>query len=102
MISKAPLDHVPGLEHPIAQLMLSLLFDLIGMMTYLVPVIGELGDILWAPLQAAYIVAMVGISRTGLFMAGVGFVEEILPFTDFVPGCSLAWFVAYVQKYVRR
>ena len=102
MLSRAPLDRVPGLEPPFVQLMLSILFDIIGMATYLVPVIGELGDLVWAPRQAAYIIGMVGVNRTGLVLGAIGFTEEILPFTDFVPSCSIAWFVAYVQKYVRR
>lgn len=102
MLSKAPLDNVPGLEHPFVQLLLSFLCDGIGMATYLLPVLGELGDLVWAPLQAMYIAGMVGLNKSGLFFAALGFTEEILPFTDFVPSCSIGWFFAYVQKYVRR
>lgn len=98
MIARDSLDAVPGLEHPSAQLALSVLFDGIGMLGYLIPVIGELGDVAWAPIQAIFIWAMVGKERFGLYFTVLGFAEEILPFTDFIPSCTIAW----VWKYARR
>lgn len=102
MLSKTPYDSVPGLEHPGTQLALSLLCDAIGLATYLVPVIGEFGDWIWAPIQAGYIFGMIGANRMGVSLAAFGFTEEILPFTDFIPSCCIAWFFMYVQKHVRR
>ena len=102
MLAKRPFDTIRILENPEVQLALSLMFDAIGMATYLVPLIGEFGDILWAPIQAAYIYGMVGRSKLGVSLAAVGFAEEILPLTDFVPSCSITWFIVYVQDYVRR
>lgn len=98
MIVRDPLDAVPGLEHPGVQLMLSVLFDFIGMVTYMIPLIGEFGDLLWAPIQGMFIYAMVGAERYGWFLVCLGFAEEILPMTDFVPSCTIAW----IWKYVRR
>lgn len=98
MIVRDPIDAVPGLEHPAAQFIMSILFDAIGMVTYVVPLIGELGDIIWAPIQTAFVLAMVGRERFGLFFGGLSFAEEILPFTDFVPSCTIAW----IWKFYRR
>lgn len=93
-----PLDAMPGLEHPVAQLMLSILLDAMGMLTYLVPFLGEFGDIVYAPIQTLYVASMAGWERLGWAFVVLSFVEEILPFTDFVPSCTIAW----IWKYVRR
>lgn len=99
MIPRNPIDSIPGLEHPGVQLMLSIFFDFIGMVTYMIPVVGEFGDLLWAPIQALFIAGMVGgEGNGGIILIGVGFAEEILPLTDFVPSCTIAW----IWKYLRR
>ncbi len=98
MIPRDPLDAVPGLEHPWVQLAVSVLFDVIGMLGYVIPMIGELGDVVWAPIQAIFIGAMVGREHYGLYFVVIGFTEEILPFTDFVPSCTIAW----IWKNARR
>ena len=79
--------------------MMSILFDFIGMLTYLMPLIGEFGDLLWAPIQAIFIASMVGgEGKVGWILVGVGFAEEILPYTDFLPSCTIAW----IWKFLRR
>lgn len=98
MIPRNPLDAVPGLGRPGVQLMLCFLFDFIGMVTYMIPMLGEFGDLLWAPIQGMFIYAMVGAERYGWFLVCLGFAEEILPMTDFVPSCTIAW----IWKYARR
>lgn len=99
MTARDPFDAIPGLEHPGVQLIASIFMDAVGMLTYLFPLVGEFGDLLWAPLQALFIVGMVGgEGRGGLALAGLGFAEEILPFTDFVPSCTIAW----IWKFARR
>lgn len=98
MIAKNPIDAVPGLEHPVVQLSLSILFDGIGMFTYMLPGLGEFADIVWAPVQTLYIMAMVWNEDYRFVLMGLGFAEEILPFTDFIPSCTVAW----IWKFVRR
>jgi len=78
--------------------MLSFLFDAIGMFSYMIPLFSELTDVVWAPTQAIFIYAMIGKERYGWFLVCLGFAEEILPLTDFIPSCTIAW----VWKYVRR
>ena len=41
--------------HKIAMLILCLFLDLIGMLSYLLPVLGEVVDIVWAPISAVLI-----------------------------------------------
>ena len=64
-----------------------LLVDFIGFSSFLLPGVGELGDIGWAPLQAWFLHFMFGSVR----MSGLGFMEEVLPGMDFVPSASVAW-----------
>ena len=71
----------------ILKLFACVLVDAIGFSSFLLPGIGELGDVGWAPLQAWFLYFMFGSVR----MSGIGFMEEILPGTDFVPSASIAW-----------
>jgi hypothetical protein len=67
-----------------SKLMASLLIDLIGSSSYLVPVVGEITDLLfWAPVQTILIMAMYDPISPNLKY--VSFFEEALPFTDIVP-----------------
>ncbi|CAJ1380079.1 unnamed protein product [Effrenium voratum] len=63
--------------------------DLMGDSTYFVPGAGEAADLAYAPIQSIALI-MLFQSRS---MAGLGFLEEILPFTDFIPTATLAWFI---------
>ena len=69
------------------KLFVCVLVDAVGFSSFLLPGIGELGDVGWAPLQAWFLYFMFGSVR----MSGIGFMEEILPGTDFVPSASIAW-----------
>ena len=78
-------------------LVLSLFFDAIGMLTYLVPVFGEITDIFWAPLSAILLIIM--FKGTAGKLAGVfGFIEELLPLADIIPTFTITWFYTYVIK----
>lgn len=68
---------------------MSILIDLIGMSSYLLPVAGEGADVGWAPVSAGLIFWLYG---SGIF-AAAGFAEEILPGLDFVPTATIAWFL---------
>lgn len=71
------------------RLIVSLVVDSIGSASYLVPVVGEVTDIGWAPLQVILIMAMYDSTTPNLKY--VAFAEEILPFTDFVPSATIGW-----------
>lgn len=69
------------------KLVLSILFDMIGMVTFL--------DIVWAPLSA-YIMSKMYSGRKGKVAGIFSFIEEILPGLDFVPSFTIMWFITYV------
>jgi len=83
--------------HKIRDLVLSLLFDGIGMMSFSIPFIGEFADVIWAPISGLIMVWM--YKGTMAKVAGVvSFIEEILPATDIIPSFTLMWFYTYFIK----
>jgi len=65
----------------------SVVIDLIGVITYGVPFIGEIGDVVWAPISSSIIYYLYG----NVLLSSVGFLEEIIPGTDFVPTATIGW-----------
>lgn len=61
--------------------------DLAGDVSELIPVLGEFTDVAYAPIEAGLLKALFQSNA----IAGFGFVEEILPFTDIIPTFTLAW-----------
>ena len=71
----------------LTKLLVSVLIDLIGMATYVVPLAGEAGDLAWAPISALLIYQLYG---NGL-ITGLAFAEELLPGLDIIPTATIAW-----------
>ncbi|OEU19991.1 hypothetical protein FRACYDRAFT_167885 [Fragilariopsis cylindrus CCMP1102] len=72
-----------------SKLWTSLLIDLIGSSSYLLPVVGEGFDLGWAPAQTILIMAM--YDDTSPNLKYVSFIEEIMPFTDIIPSATIGW-----------
>jgi len=68
-----------------------LLMDAIGFASYALPVLGEFGDIVWAPLSSIIFFISFG-GWKGAFGGVFNFVEELLPGFDFIPSFTLMWF----------
>lgn len=78
-------------------LILGIVFDAIGMLSFSIPLVGEFSDVVWAP--------MAGFLMTWMYKGTVGkvggiftFIEEITPFTDFIPSFTLTWIYNYWIK----
>ena len=78
-------------------LYIGILLDIVGMLTYLVPFFGEFADTFWAPLSA-YILSQMYKGIIGKVGGIIEFLEEILPFSDFIPTFTLTWIYTYVIK----
>jgi len=79
-------------------LLQSLLFDGIGMLSFVVPFIGEFSDVIWAPLSA-YLIYHMYNGVEGKVASAVSFIEEVGFFgTDFMPTFTLTWIYKYVIK----
>ncbi|WP_336517205.1 hypothetical protein [Pollutibacter soli] len=71
-----------------------LFMDALGMLNYVVPVLGEFTDIAWAPISAFIFFLTFGSWKGTLF----NFAEEILPGVDFIPTFTIMWFMQRKQK----
>lgn len=78
-------------------LILSILLDLIGYATYAIPFLGEFGDIVWAPV-AGYLMTRIYKGFSGKLGGIFAFLEEAIPFTDFIPSFTIMWFYTYIIK----
>lgn len=78
-------------------LLFCLLMDLIGYATYLIPFLGEFGDLLWAPLSAVLFYQAFG-GKKGVIGGLFNFLEELLPFTDFIPTWTITWLWQYATQ----
>ena len=67
-----------------------ILMDVLGYATYSLPLIGEVADIIWAPISALIFFRMFG-GWKGAFGGMFNFVEELLPGLDFIPTFTLTW-----------
>ena len=91
---------INNLEKPVksdkySKLLLSLLFDGIGMLSYIIPLFAEVTDVIWAPISGILLVTM--YKGTVGKLAGIfGFIEELVPFIDIIPTFTITWFYTYV------
>lgn len=71
------------------KLVLSLVLDAIGMITFL--------DIIWAPLSG-YIMTKMYRGNEGKVAGVISFLEEIIPGLDIIPTFTIMWIYTYVIK----
>jgi len=71
-----------------------ILFDLIGVSSYFIPVVGPFIDIIWAPIAAKLMLTMFS-GRASKIASVFVLLEEITVF-DFIPSFSLMWVFTYV------
>ncbi|WP_210418051.1 hypothetical protein [Flavobacterium sp. KBS0721] len=76
------------------KLLLGLLLDGVGMISFTIPLIGEFSDVIWAPV-AAFIMTRMYKGRVGRVASVLTFIEEALPFTDIIPSFTLTWIYTY-------
>lgn len=87
----------PKKDHKNIKLILSLLFDGIGLLSYTVPFLGEGIDIIWAPISGLLLAYMYK-GTVGKVAGIIGFIEELIPMLDFIPTFTLTWLYTYVFK----
>ncbi len=74
-----------------------LLYDLAGMATVAIPLVGPFLDLLWAPYAAKKMSEMYP-GRKGKLASAIVFLEEIMPGTDIIPTFTLMYLYTYVWK----
>lgn len=68
--------------------------DAVGFFSYAIPGVGEISDLIWAPVSAIIFYKTFGGWKGG-FGSIFNFVEELLPGTDFIPSFTIMWLVQY-------
>lgn len=84
-------------ESKSSKLFFSIVFDLVGMASYVVPVVGELIDVIWAPI-AGYLMTKVYPGNTGKTAGILTTIEELVPGLDIIPTFTLTWIYTYIIK----
>ena len=79
------------------QLILGIVFDLIGMLSFTIPLVGEFSDVVWAPL-AGFLMTWMYKGKVGKIAGIFTFLEEIIPFTDIIPSFTLTWIYTYLIR----
>ena len=69
-------------------LLLGILFDGIGMLSLLMPGIGEFTDLIWAPI-AGWLMTRMYKGNPGKIAGFIAFIEEIVPGLDVIPSFTL-------------
>jgi len=67
--------------------------DILGFASYLLPVLGEAEDIVWAPLSAVIFYFLFGKKKLGILGGVFSFLEQLSPGLDFIPAFTIAWFI---------
>ena len=88
-------------DHKIRNLFLSLLFDALGMASFLIPGIGEFSDVIWAPLSG-WLMTRLYKGKIGQIAGVVTFVEELMPGLDVVPTFTIMWLYTYVFNKTKK
>ncbi|MCL6266065.1 hypothetical protein [Flagellimonas myxillae] len=76
-------------------LLLGILLDGIGMLSFAIPGIGEFSDVIWAPV-AGWLMTRMYKGKIGQAAGLVTFVEELIPGLDIIPSFTLMWVYTYL------
>ncbi len=85
----------------IRNLLLGLLFDAVGMLSFAIPGIGEFSDIIWAPI-AAWLMTRMYKGKAGQAAGAIAFVEELVPGMDIIPTFTIMWLYTYVFSNLKK
>jgi hypothetical protein len=96
-MNQEPQTNIVNKSDKRTKLLLSIIFDGIGMMTYFVPVFAESLDVIWAPISGLLLVIMYK-GTVGKIAGLFGTVEELIPLTDIIPTFTITWFYIYIIR----
>lgn len=66
------------------------------MASYLLPVLGEAFDFIWAPISGILFYFLFGMKKFGMLGGLFALIEEISPGFDIIPTFTIAWLI---KKY---
>ncbi len=80
------------------RLLICLLMDGVGMLSYILPGIGEAMDIVWAPVATYIMYKMFGDRLEGKIGSFLTLIEELSIGLDFIPTFTITWIFRYLVK----
>jgi len=95
VVSKILKTHVMNTKYKL--LRKGVLYDLIGMISYFIPVVGPFLDLIWAPIAASQMTKMYSGTK-GKVASVLVFLEELSPGLDLIPTFTLTWLYVFVWK----
>ena len=96
-MNQEPQTNITNKSDKKTKLILSLIFDGIGMLSYIVPVFAESLDVIWAPISGLLLVIMYK-GTVGKIAGLFGTLEELIPLTDVIPTFTITWFYMYIIR----
>lgn len=79
------------------KLAISIAFDALGYVSFVIPGFGEFTDVVWAPVSA-WLMTKLYKGKPGKIAAVISFLEEATPGLDVIPTFTLMWLYTYVYK----
>ncbi|GAA4243689.1 hypothetical protein KO504_07790 [Winogradskyella psychrotolerans] len=79
------------------KLIIGILLDGLGLVSFIIPGVGEFSDIVWAPVSG-WLMTKLYAGKAGKVAGLITLVEEALPGFDVIPTFTLMWFYTYVFK----
>jgi hypothetical protein len=79
-------------QKPMPSLAFCVLMDALGCASYALPFLGEIFDLVWAPISAAIYFRTFGGVK-GAFGGAFNFIEELMPGMDIIPTFTITWFL---------
>lgn len=76
-------------------LWVGLLLDAIGMLSFILPGVGEFMDLIWAPISG-WLMTRMYKGNKGKVAGVIAFLEELIPGMDIIPSFTLMWLYTYV------
>ncbi|KAL7526182.1 hypothetical protein ACHAXR_001362 [Thalassiosira sp. AJA248-18] len=83
-------DELPPTQLDFSKLFLCICIDILGSANEVIPLVGELVDVIYAPIAALLLRQLFAGSNIVFLLE---FTEEILPFTDVLPLATICWVV---------
>ncbi|NJX15015.1 hypothetical protein [Tamlana crocina] len=79
------------------KLIIGIVLDALGYVSFFIPGVGEFSDIVWAPVSG-WLMTKLYKGKPGKIAGVIAFVEEALPGLDVIPTFTLMWIYSYVFK----
>ncbi|KJD36224.1 hypothetical protein PW52_06400 [Tamlana sedimentorum] len=77
------------------KLLIGLVLDALGYVSFIIPGVGEFSDIIWAPVSG-WLMTKLYKGKPGKIAGLISVVEEALPGFDVIPTFTLMWIYTYV------